>query len=104
MTREAGRAQNDQAIPPVGGDRQVTIDLPPGTHAFSFYAEPNTFDGFTLEAIADDGASSEPVDVEGRGRPGTSGSSSTGGRRVACTEVNASEPEGFAVWEFMVSK
>ena len=48
-----------------GSEGNVEITLPPGTKAFAFYAEPNTFADFTVEAIADDGTSSEPVDIQG---------------------------------------
>jgi hypothetical protein len=44
----------------------VTITLPAGTKAFSFYAEPNDQNSFKITATAD-GVSSGPVSVHGKG-------------------------------------
>lgn len=82
----------------------VTIDLPTGTNAFYFYAEPNTFDSFTVEAIANDGTSSEPIDVEGNSGARYFGFYGTEGRTVASITVSASDPSGFAIGEFGISR
>jgi hypothetical protein len=39
----------------------VTIDLPSGAKAFAYFTEPDTFASLTVEAIANDGTSSEPI-------------------------------------------
>ncbi|MEA2219478.1 MAG: hypothetical protein QOJ35_2104 [Solirubrobacteraceae bacterium] len=87
-----------------GADSAVTIDLPAATKAFAFYAEPNTFASFTVEAIADDGTSSEPVDIEGDSGARYFGFYGTGGQTVASITISASDPEGFAIGEFGISR
>jgi subtilisin family serine protease len=87
-----------------GGDPTVEITLPAGTKAFAFYAEPNTFASFTVEAIAQDGTSSEPVTVEGRAGARYFGFYGTGGQTVASITVSAADPAGFAVGEFSISR
>jgi hypothetical protein len=81
----------------------VTITLPTGTKAFAFYAEPNTFAGFTVEAIAQDGTSSEPIDIEGNSGARYFGFYGTGSQTVAEIEITASDPAGFAVGEFQIA-
>ncbi len=87
-----------------GSDSTVTIDLPAATKAFAFYAEPNTFASFTVEAIADDGTSSEPIDIEGDSGARYFGFYGTGEQSVASITISASDPEGFAVGEFSISR
>lgn len=82
----------------------VTISLPDGTKAFAFYAEPNTFDSFTVEAIAQDGTSSEPIDIEGNSGARYFGFYGTGDQTVASVKVTASDPAGFAVGEFQIAR
>jgi hypothetical protein len=86
------------------GEGKVFIALPSATKAFSFYAEPNTFDSFTVEAIADDGRSSEPVDIQGRAGARYFGFYATAGRSVSSVIVTASDPSGFAIGEFGISR
>jgi Subtilase family len=81
----------------------VTMTLPAGTKAFAFYAEPNTFDSFTVEAIAQDGTSSEPVDIEGEEGARYFGFYGTAAQTVAKIKVTASDPAGFAVGEFEIA-
>ncbi len=82
----------------------VTMTLPAGTKAFAFYAEPNTFDSFTVEAIAQDGTSSEPVDIQGYAGARYFGFYGTGTQTVASIEITASDPAGFAVGEFQIAR
>ena len=43
----------------------LTMTLPAGTGAFYFYLEPQLFGNFTFEAVAQDGATSGPVTIQG---------------------------------------
>jgi len=45
----------------------LTMTLPSGTGAFYFYAEPNAFATFTVQAVAQNGTTSGPVSVSGAG-------------------------------------
>jgi subtilisin family serine protease len=85
-------------------ESSVEITLPSGTDAFAFYAEPNTFQSFTVEAIAQDGTSSEPVDIEGKSGARYFGFYGTGGKTVASIEISASDPAGFAIGEFQIAR
>lgn len=87
-----------------GGEQEVEITMPPSTKAFSFYAEPNTFARFTAEAIANDGTSSEPVEIEGNSGATYFGFYGIAGRTVSSITVKASDPQGFAIGEFMISR
>jgi hypothetical protein len=84
-------------------ESSVTMTLPAGTKAFAFYAEPNTFDSFTVEAIAQDGSSSEPVDIEGYAGARYFGFYGANGQNVAKIKVTASDPAGFAIGEFQIA-
>ncbi len=92
------------SAPSSGDDPSVEITMPTGTKAFAFYAEPNTFASFTVEAIANDGTSSEPVDIQGRSGARFFGFYGVGGRTVASIRVSASDPRGFAVGEFSIAR
>ncbi len=87
-----------------GGEKEVEITVPTGTKAFSFYVEPNTFARFTAEAIADDGTSSEAVEIEGYAGARYFGFAGVAGRTVSSITVKASDPMGFAIGEFMISR
>jgi hypothetical protein len=80
----------------------VTMTVPSGTKAFAFYAEPNTFSSYTVEAIAQDGTSSEPIDIQGNSGARYFGFYGTGSQTVASVEITASDPAGFAVGEFQI--
>jgi hypothetical protein len=84
-------------------ESSVTMTLPAGTKAFAFYAEPNTFDSFTVEAIAQDGTSSEPIDIQGNSGARYFGFYGTGSQTVASVKITASDPAGFAVGEFQIA-
>ncbi len=58
------------------------MTLPSGTGAFYFYAEPNAFSTFTVQAVAQDGTTSGPVPVDGAGGARYLGFYGTGGARV----------------------
>jgi hypothetical protein len=83
----------------------LTMTLPSGTGAFYFYAEPNTFSTFTVQAVAQDGATSGPVPVNGAGGATYLGFYGTGGAQVkTVTVTTAAAAQGFAVGEFGVAK
>jgi subtilase family serine protease len=48
-----------------GASNTVTLTLPAGTRAFYFYAEPNEFETFDLQATAQNGTTSGPLQVLG---------------------------------------
>lgn len=81
----------------------IDMTLPVGTKAFAFYVEPNTFASFTVEAFAQDGTSSEPIDIEGNSGARYFGFYGTGANTVASIHVSASDPAGFAVGEFQIA-
>ena len=83
----------------------LTMTLPSGTGAFYFYAEPNAFSTFTVQAVAQDGTTSGPVSVDGAGGARYLGFYGTGGARVkTITVTTAAAAQGFAVGEFGVAK
>ncbi|MEP7196331.1 MAG: T9SS type A sorting domain-containing protein [Saprospiraceae bacterium] len=82
----------------------VTITLPAGTKAFYFYAEPNVFNNFDIEAIASDGTSSGLISVNGVA--GASGFAfyTTGTCNLMTITINADPAAlGFAIGEFGIS-
>jgi hypothetical protein len=81
----------------------VRITLPAGTNAFYFYSEANTFDTFTLQATAQDGTTSGPVQVTTPGGAKYFGFYGTGGATLAHIDVTANDPSGFAVGEFGIN-
>ena len=85
-------------------ESSVTMTLPADTKAFAFYAEPNTFESFTVEAIAQDGSSSEPIDIEGYAGARYFGFYGTDGQTVAKIKVTAGDPAGFAIGEFQINR
>ena len=58
------------------------MTLPSGTGAFYFYAEPNAFATFTVQAVAQDGTTSGPVSVNGASGATYLGFYGTGGAQV----------------------
>jgi hypothetical protein len=79
---------------------QVTITLPSGTNAFYFYAEPNTFAVFDVQATAQDTTTSGPIQVQGNSGAKYFGFYGTGGVTLATITVTTSDTSGFAVGEF----
>lgn len=49
----------------LGGSTTITLTQPKGTKAFYFYAEPDQFETFNLQATAQDGTTSGPLQVYG---------------------------------------
>lgn len=82
---------------------QVTITLPAGTNAFYFYAEPQQFSVFSVEATAQDGTTSGPIDVQGEGGAQYFGFYGTGGATLSSITVTTADPTGFAVGEFGIN-
>jgi putative Ig domain-containing protein len=83
----------------------LTMTLPSGTGACYFYAEPNAFSTFTVQAVAQDGTTSGPVSVNGAGGASYLGFYGTGGAQVKTITVTTdAAAEGFAVGEFGVAK
>lgn len=83
---------------------KLTMTLPSGTGAFYFYAEPNSFATFTVQAVAQNGTTSGPVQVSGSGGATYLGFYGTGGAQVhAITVRTDAAAEGFAVGEFGVA-
>jgi len=81
----------------------VRITLPAGTKAFYFYSEANAFNTFTLQATAQDGTTSGPVQVTTPGGAKYFGFYGTGGATLAHIDVTANDPLGFAVGEFGIN-
>ncbi|OHB75070.1 MAG: hypothetical protein A2W31_04885 [Planctomycetes bacterium RBG_16_64_10] len=82
----------------------VTMTLPAQTAAFYFYAEPNLFDLFTIEAVADDGTTSGPIDVQGQAGANGYGFHGTLGTKIASIAVTVEQGSfGFAVGEFGIA-
>ena len=79
---------------------QTTITLPPGTKAFYFYAEPNQFQLLSVEAVAQDGTTSGPINVQGDSGAQYFGFYGTGDATLASITVTTADPTGFAVGEF----
>jgi hypothetical protein len=83
----------------------LKMTLPSGTGAFYFYAEPNTFATFTVQAVAQNGTTSGPVRVNGAGGATYLGFYGTGGAQVHTVTVRAgAAAQGFAVGEFGVAR
>jgi hypothetical protein len=82
---------------PGKGSIELSIELPADTAAFMFYAEPNTFDVFTITAMAQDGT--EIIqDVNGFEGAAGYGFYGTGGDTISTIRVTSSTD--FAVGEF----
>ena len=83
----------------------LKMTLPSGTGAFYFYAEPNTFATFTVQAVAQNGTTSGPVRVNGAGGATYLGFYGTGGAQVHTVTVRTgAAAQGFAVGEFGVAR
>ena len=85
------------------GGTQITITLPAGTKAFYFYAEPDQFAVFSVEATAQDGTTSGPVPVQGDSGAQYFGFYGTGAATLASITVTSADPTGFAVGEFGIN-
>lgn len=87
-----------------GQDPTIELTLPTGTKAFAFYAEPNAFSSFSVEAIASDGTSSEPANIHGKSGARYFGFYGSSGQTLTSITITASDPRGFAVGEFSISR
>jgi hypothetical protein len=85
------------------GGTQITITLPAGTKAFYFYAEPNQFAVFSVQATAQDGTTSGPIPVQGQAGAQYFGFYGTGAATLASITVTTADPTGFAVGEFGIN-
>jgi hypothetical protein len=85
------------------GGTQITITLPPGTKAFYFYAEPEQFAVFSVQATAQDGTTSGPIPVQGEAGAQYFGFYGTGAATLASITVTTADPSGFAVGEFGIN-
>ncbi|HVK40077.1 MAG TPA: hypothetical protein VNA88_16215 [Candidatus Kapabacteria bacterium] len=81
----------------------VTLTLPAGTRAFQFYAEPNSFATWTMEAISSDGTSSGEIEVTGAAGAQYFGFYADGSDVIEEIVVTAeSGALGFAIGEFAI--
>lgn len=83
-----------------GTGSTITITLPAGTEAFYLYAEPNAFALFDVQATAQDGTTSGPVQVDGTGGAKYFGFYGTGGATIATVTVTTADTSGLGVGEF----
>ena len=83
----------------------VSLTLPPGTTAFYFYVEQNTFKIEIFEAIADGGTSSGSINID-TGHSGATyfGFYSTDGEPIHEIEITCTSGVDFAIGEFGISK
>jgi hypothetical protein len=80
------------------------MTLPSATGAFYFYAEPNVFNNFIVEAVAQDGTSSGPVTVAGQAGARYFGFYTTGTSALATIKVTVENgANGFAIGEFGIA-
>jgi subtilase family serine protease len=86
-----------------GGSTTLTLTLPTGTRAFYFYAEPNEFETFDLQATAQNGTTSGPLQVYG-----DSGAQYYGfyanGKGENIRKITISCNDDFAVGEFGIAR
>jgi hypothetical protein len=82
---------------------QATITLPQGTQAFYLYAEPDLFDVFTIQATAQDGTTSGPIDVQGDSGAQYFGFYGTRGATLDSITVTTSDTTGLGIGEFGIS-
>lgn len=83
---------------------EITMTLPAGTKAFQFYAEPNVFATFTIEAVTSGGTSSGPIDVTGHGGATYFGFYADGLDVISEIVVTIEDGSlGFAIGEFAVA-
>ena len=81
----------------------LTINLPAGTSAFSFYAEPERFGLFNVEAIADNGTSTGPILVNGLAGAQNFGFYGIGNTISSIKVTFAAGARGGAIGEFGIS-
>jgi hypothetical protein len=84
----------------VAPSQPITVTLPAGTKAFYLYAEPNTFNVFDVQATAQDGTTSGPVQVQGNSGAKYFGFYGTGNAEIATITVTTTDTSGLAIGEF----
>jgi subtilase family serine protease len=86
----------------VGSTTTLSLTLPAGTKAFYFYAEPDEFETFDLQATAQDGTTSGPIQVYGYAGAEYLGFYSNHAG-VFIHQINVSCGDDFAVGEFGIA-
>ena len=82
----------------------ITITLPVKTNAFYCYVEPNVFSTFTVEAAANDGTTSGPINVSGiGGATGFAFYTNGSCNLMTITIAVGSGSQGFAFGEFGIN-
>lgn len=83
----------------------TTINLPPGTRSFYFYAESNNFSTYTATAVANDGTTSGPISINGNSGAKFIGFYATGSKCLLKSITITFPPAaaGFAIGEFGIS-
>ncbi len=76
-----------------------TLSLPPGTGAFEFYAEPDSFGTMTITATTDTGATSGPISVVGDAGATGFGFFASSGENIASIKIETTDSD-FSVGEF----
>jgi subtilase family serine protease len=85
-----------------GGSTTLTLTLPAGTRAFYFYAEPNEFETFDLQATAQNGTTSGPLQVYGDAGAQYYGFYANGkGENIATITISCDDD--FAIGEFGIA-
>jgi hypothetical protein len=85
------------------GGTSVTITLPEGTKAFRFYAEPNSFSTFTMEAVSDNGTTSGDIGVNGFAGASSFGFYTDDNSDIASIVITIEGSTGFAIGEFSIA-
>jgi hypothetical protein len=85
-----------------GENHTATVQLPPGTHAFYLYAEPNVFADFSVSATTSEGITSGPITVYGESGASYFGFYATGSKTLSTITVHAEDV--VAIGEFGISR
>lgn len=80
----------------------ITITMPAGTKAFYLYAEPNAFNVFDVQATAQDGTTSGPVQVQGNSGAKYFGFYGTGDAEIATITITTTDTSGLGIGEFAI--
>ncbi len=88
----------------VTGGGSITMTMPTmNTGAFYFYAEPNQFSNFVVQATTNTGATSGPITVNGSAGANGFAFYTTTGEAIATVTVTCTDTTGFAIGEFGAS-
>ncbi len=88
----------------VGSTTTLRLTLPAGTRAFYFYAEPDQFATFIMQATTQSGATSGPIPVAGSSGAQYYGFYSNGPGQQIKTITIVCQDDDFAVGEFGIAK